>query len=113
MNLYTVAANKLVSRVDPLGKSDDDIGDDLSDPNSKSSMDKAGRCKPKNCPPGTVPIDEYKKLTKDQIHQIKQRLGLGGRDWVGIDPKGNVVIDDGLGNCENMGPWSSYGPFTK
>ena len=41
--------------------------------------------KPKNCPSGTKPIDQYPGLDTDDIHKIKKDIARPG-DWVGITP---------------------------
>ncbi len=65
--------------------------------------------RPKNAPTGTVPIDQYNnpRLTTDQIHGIKDNLGLQPADWVGIAPNGDVITGDMNGNAEDNGPWQT------
>jgi hypothetical protein len=66
--------------------------------------------KPKDgLPPGTKGIDEA-GLTKDQVHGIKEGIGAGAADWVGIDPEGNVWTGTRDGAAENHGPWRPYVP---
>jgi RHS repeat-associated protein len=65
--------------------------------------------KPKNCPAGTLPIDQYPGLSKDDVHDIKDAVGAGPRDWTGIDRDGNVITGDPLtGDAVPNGP---YGPM--
>jgi RHS repeat-associated protein len=66
--------------------------------------------KPDNCPPGTIPIDQFPGLGKDAIHEIKDGIRARPTDWVGIDPNGNVIAGDEDGNAENYGPFNSYFP---
>ena len=63
--------------------------------------------KPRNAPRGTRPIDEH-GLDKEDVHKIKDGVGAGPRDWVGITPEGEVITTDGEGNAENHGPASDY-----
>ena len=110
-NLYCFVLNRPVLLVDTFGES---IKDDLCDPCSKNKLGMGSLCKPKTYPRGTVPIDKFKPwLTREQIHRIKQRLGLGPKDWVGIDPDGNVIVNDGEGGSESQGNWHDYGPWPK
>jgi RHS repeat-associated protein len=64
--------------------------------------------RPRTVPPGTVPIDKYPDLTKDQIHDIKRGVGNGPRDWTGIDPNGDVITGSPGGGAVNHGPWRDY-----
>jgi RHS repeat-associated protein len=69
--------------------------------------------KPKNVPPGTVPIDQAKGSKgwdKDDVHGIKDGVGAGPRDWVGISPDGNVITGDHEGNAVDNGPADIYLP---
>jgi RHS repeat-associated protein len=63
--------------------------------------------KPKEVPTGTKPIDEM-GWGSGRIHGIKDGLGAGPRDWVGIAPNGDVITGDAAGNAVNNGPWTSY-----
>jgi RHS repeat-associated protein len=71
------------------------------------------QAKPKNCPPGTVPINSSvgrKRLDPYDPHDAKDGLpkgqGGGANDWVGIDPDGNIITNDADGNAQNNGPVS-------
>jgi hypothetical protein len=66
--------------------------------------------KPKNCPPGTIPIDIFPGLDKDDVHDIKDGVGAGPQDWTGIAPNGDVITGDHEGNAQNNGPYSDYLP---
>jgi RHS repeat-associated protein len=66
--------------------------------------------KPKDCPSGTIPIDQVPGLDKDDIHGIKDGVGAGPRDWTGIAPNGDVITGDHEGNAVNHGPKSIYLP---
>jgi RHS repeat-associated protein len=65
--------------------------------------------KPKNCPAGTLPIDQS-GLSKDDVHDIKEGVGAGPKDWTGITPGGDVITGDHEGNAVNNGPKSDYLP---
>jgi hypothetical protein len=58
-----------------------------------------------------VPIDQSGKPRED-IHKIKDGVGAGPRDWVGISPDGHVITTDGEGNAEDHGPADDYLPRT-
>lgn len=69
--------------------------------------------KPDGVPPGTIPIDQAKKkfgLDKDDVHAIKDGIGAGPKDWVGIDPQGNVWTGNENNKGENNGPYDVYLP---
>lgn len=76
---------------------------------SKETKPKPGS-KPKNCPPGTKPIDQIPGLDKDDIHGIKDGIGAGPQDWTGISPSGDVITGDHEGNAVNNGPFDIYLP---
>ena len=57
----------------------------------------------KNLPPDTRELDRV-KLPKGVDHRkIKQGLGLGSKDWTGITPDGDIIVNDGEGNAEVAG----------
>jgi RHS repeat-associated protein len=62
--------------------------------------------KPDDAPTGTLPID--KKLNREQTHEVKRKAGIGSDDWTGISPDGDVIINDGYGNAENLGHYETY-----
>jgi RHS repeat-associated protein len=65
--------------------------------------------RPKNCPTGTKPIDQWPGLDSDGIHGIKRGLRAGPKDWVGVSPDGHVwVNEDGEGSDE--GPVDQWLP---
>ncbi len=67
--------------------------------------------KPKNAPTGTIPIDQVKpRLPKELIHEIKDEIGAGPRDWVGVAPNGDIITSDPAGNAVNHGPWFHENP---
>jgi RHS repeat-associated protein len=66
--------------------------------------------KPKGCPTGTKPIDQYPGLDKDDIHNIKDGVNAGPKDWTGITPDGNVVTGDADGNAVVHDPYGQYLP---
>ncbi|TKB68029.1 MAG: hypothetical protein E8D47_00685 [Nitrospira sp.] len=69
--------------------------------------------KPKNCPSGTKPIDQYPDLDSDDIHKIKKGLGARPDDWVGITPDGDVIIGGEGGEATNQGPYKDRLPWKK
>ncbi len=69
--------------------------------------------KPKNCPAGTKPIDQFPDLDSDDIHEIKKGLGAKPDDWVGITPDGDVVTGGDVGQAVNQGPFKDYLPWNK
>lgn len=66
--------------------------------------------KPKNCPSGTIPIDQVPGLDKDDLHGVKDGVGAGPRDWTGVAPNGDVITGDSNGEAVNNGPISTYLP---
>ncbi len=70
--------------------------------NGGSGGGSARSSKPAGCPTGTVPIDEA-GLDSETIHKIKDGAGQGPRDWTGVDPEGNVWVDDGTGSAISPG----------
>ncbi|WP_422015298.1 glycine zipper domain-containing protein [Roseateles sp.] len=67
--------------------------------------------KPKNCPAGTIPIDQAKGprgWDKEELHGIKDGVGAGPPDWVGITPDGRVITGDSNGNAVDNGPAKDY-----
>ncbi|NGZ08696.1 MAG: hypothetical protein CV088_04815 [Nitrospira sp. LK70] len=69
--------------------------------------------KPKNCPSGTKPIDDFPDLDSDDIHEIKKGLGARPDDWVGITPDGDVITGGDGGQAVNQGPYKDYLPWNK
>src|SRR5262249_22983710 len=69
--------------------------------------ERSRQSRPRNAPRGTRPIDES-GLDKEDVHKIKDGIGAGPRDWVGITPEGEVITTDEEGNAENHGPASDY-----
>lgn len=66
--------------------------------------------KPKGCPPGTIPIDKYPGLDKDDLHGVKDGVFAGPQDWTGVAPNGDVITGDSDGNAVNNGPITDYLP---
>ncbi|UMZ10637.1 RHS repeat protein [Pseudomonas sp. MPFS] len=66
--------------------------------------------KPKGCPPGTIPIDQYPGLGKDDLHGVKDGVFAGPKDWTGVAPNGDVITGDSDGNAVNNGPITDYLP---
>jgi RHS repeat-associated protein len=67
--------------------------------------------KPKNCPPGTKPIDQIPELRGgNKVHDIKRGVRAGPRDWTGITPDGKVITGDSEGDAVNHGPYDIFLP---
>jgi uncharacterized protein RhaS with RHS repeats len=66
--------------------------------------------KPKGCPTGTLPIDEYPGLDHDSIHGIKDGVAAGPQDWTDIAPNGDVITGDSNGNAVNNGKYTDFLP---
>jgi hypothetical protein len=43
-------------------------------------------------------------LGKDQIHEIKDSINAGAKDYVGVAPNGDIITSDGEGKAQNQGP---------
>lgn len=71
--------------------------------------DRSRESKPTDAPRGTKPIDEM-GLDKDKVHGIKDGVGAGPKDWVGISPEGHVITSDGDGHSVDHGPAEDYLP---
>jgi hypothetical protein len=69
--------------------------------------DRSRRARPRNAPPGTVPIDQS-GLDRETIHKIKDAIGAAPDTWVGITPDGHIVTGDSEGNVEDHGHVSDY-----
>jgi hypothetical protein len=63
--------------------------------------------RPRNAPSGTRPIDES-GLDRGTIHGIKDAIGAGPKDWVGVTPEGEVITTGADGDAENHGPVTDY-----
>ena len=61
----------------------------------------------KGLPSGTRPLDKA-KIPKGSHNKIKEGVGNGPKDWTGITPNGDVIINDGYGNAENCGSYTDY-----
>jgi len=64
--------------------------------------------KPKNLPPGTIPVDRAKGKygwDTEDLHKIKGGTGAGPRDWTGVSPDGHVWTGDGSGDAVDHGHW--------
>jgi len=63
--------------------------------------------RPSNAPTGTKPIDES-GVGRGDLHDIKDGIGAGPRDWVGITPEGEVITSTPDGEAVNHGPADDY-----
>ncbi|HEX6552913.1 MAG TPA: DUF4157 domain-containing protein [Ktedonobacteraceae bacterium] len=85
----------------------DNNGDDNDQGGGGRGRDRSRQSRPIDAPTGTVPIDES-GLSKDEIHKIKDGVGAGPRDWVGITPEGHVIVTGDDGQAVDEGPADSY-----
>jgi hypothetical protein len=69
---------------------------------SREAGERSRQSRPRDAPRGTVPIDQS-GLSREDIHKIKQRIGAGAADWVGITPDGHVITTDENGNTVDHG----------
>jgi hypothetical protein len=105
--MQRLAGNKAVSELatcsDPASVQRAPRNDD----DDEMPRDRSRRARPKNCPSGTVPIDQS-GLDRETIHKIKDAIGAAPDQWVGITPDGHVVTGDSEGNVEDHGHVSDY-----
>lgn len=88
---------------------DDEDEDVIPLPKPKQSPKPEPR--PKNCPSGTLPIDQTS--WSPNHNDIKKGAGIPPTGWTGITPEGDVITSDGNGNAINLGPASDYVPSGK
>jgi hypothetical protein len=101
LTLQRQAGNRAV--IDLLGPVQRSNGEE------RGSGEKTRQSKPRDAPRGTKPIDQS-GLDREDVHKIKDGIGAGPRDWVGITPEGHVITSDEDGNAEDHGPFESYLP---
>ena len=65
---------------------------------------------PRNCPPGTRPIDRDPRIGPGMHQPIKEGIGNGPRDWTGITPDGHIISTDHNGDPEDHGPYENFLP---
>jgi hypothetical protein len=82
-------------------------GEDDGNEGGGDSGERRRQSRPRNAPRGTRPIDQS-GLDRETIHGIKDGIGAGPRDWVGITPDGEIITTDAEGNAENNGHISDY-----
>ena len=75
------------------------IGPMLAKPGNES--------RPTDAPSGTIPIDQV-GLGRGDVHDIKDGVQNGARDWTGIAPNGDVITSDPRGRAVNNGPADSF-----
>jgi RHS repeat-associated protein len=90
-------------------KDGDDKNSDRKGANSddKSKAKPSREQRPDDVPAGTKPVDEDKRLDREKIHGIKDQLGAGARDWLGIDKQGNIWTNEG-GKAANQGHYTDF-----
>jgi RHS repeat-associated protein len=103
----SLVSNLTVNTGSPAGtKSDGSV------PWSNINLSQSGKSqstpKPNDAPSGTKPIDQT-GLSKDQVHQIKQIIEAGPKDWVGKAPNGDIITGTPDGKTINHGPIQPYG----
>jgi hypothetical protein len=79
----------------------------IDEDDERTPDERSRQSRPRNAPRGTVPIDQS-GLDRETIHKIKDAIGAGPRDWVGITPDGHVIVTDGEGNAEDVGHVSDF-----
>lgn len=85
-----------------IQRAPEDEEESEDDPSERSRQSR-----PRNAPSGTRPIDQS-GLDRETIHGIKDAIGAGPKDWVGITPDGEIITTDSDGNAENHGHVSDY-----
>jgi RHS repeat-associated protein len=74
----------------------------------KERASKTRKSKPIDAPTGTKPIDKV-GLDKEKIHKIKEGIGAGPEDWVGVTPEGEVITTDPeTGKSQDNGKTSDF-----
>lgn len=81
--------------------------DDEEEGGGDDPADRRRQSRPRNAPSGTVPIDQS-GLDRETVHKIKDGIGAGPRDWVGIAPGGRIVTTGPDGNAQDEGHVSDY-----
>jgi RHS repeat-associated protein len=80
------------------------IQDSLSLSKANGEKKPETQMKPDDAPTGTVPIDKA-GLDTATIHEIKKKAGLQPADWTGMSKDDDVIVNDGTGKAENLGPY--------
>ena len=80
----------------------------ITNVNISQSGQGQGTPKPSDAPSGTKPIDQT-GLPRDAVHQIKQVIDAGPKDWVGRAPNGDIITGTPDGKTINHGPIQPYG----
>lgn len=68
----------------------------------ETGSERSRRSRPRNAPPGTRPIDQS-GLDRETIHKIKDAIGAGPKDWVGVTPDGEIITTGEGGNAQPEG----------
>ena len=63
--------------------------------------------RPTDAPTGTIPVDQS-GLGRGDVHDIKDGIGAGAKDWTGITPNGDVITSNPDGSSVNHGPADQF-----
>jgi hypothetical protein len=102
-NVYGRCAQALGRAWDRMFSGGGNEANDAEQPAAKPDREQ----RPDDVPTGTKPVDEDRRLDREKIHSIKDQIGAGARDWVGIDPEGKIWTNEG-GKGANQGPFTDY-----
>ena len=105
MGVASIVGSIVLGMPSPVGEGSDIIPDPYYEAQKKP---KVGSKPKRNVPTGTIPMDEYGGLSREEKHKIKKGVNAGPKDWTGIAPNGDVITGDSEGNGINNGPADGY-----